>query len=41
VIRDLETGQEHAIAFDEEAYALGSIRGSNSTPTGCASPIPP
>ena len=23
VIRDLETGQEHAIAFDEEAYALG------------------
>jgi len=27
VIRDLATGEEHAIAFDEEAYSLGLIDG--------------
>ena len=27
VIRDLETGAEHAIAFDEEAYSLGMFSG--------------
>jgi oligopeptidase B len=27
VIRELETGQEHAIAFDEEAYSLGMDAG--------------
>ena len=27
VIRDLRSGQEHAIAFDEQAYSLGSVGG--------------
>ncbi|MDQ0315100.1 S9 family peptidase [Amorphus orientalis] len=27
VVRDLETGEEHAIAFDEEAYSLGLAGG--------------
>jgi oligopeptidase B len=27
VIRDLRTGEEHAIAFDEQAYSLGTIGG--------------
>ncbi len=27
VVRDLETGEEHAIAFEEEAYSLGLVGG--------------
>jgi oligopeptidase B len=27
IIRDLKTGDEHAIAFDEEAYSLGMSAG--------------
>ena len=40
VVRRLATGEEHAIAFSEEAYSLG-IDGGYEFATGisCASPI--
>ena len=39
VVRALNGGAEHAVAFDEEAYALGVDQARNSTPTRCASSI--
>ncbi len=40
VVRSRETGEEHAVAFAEEAYALRGIPASNSRRIRCASPIP-
>jgi protease II len=39
VVRDRATGEEHTIAFDEEAYSLGLSAPTNTTPTRSASPI--
>ncbi len=42
IIRDLKTGEEHAIAFDEAAYSLAFpwCRYEYDTTTSSASPIP-